>query len=165
MTPSQSPFDTPIPSFPGRDTTPFTIPLPLSPTPYTPITMATDPTDTETSTPSASPTQDDAVALNANNQLILATILATTQSHRKQIQAILKPPTKGQQPLWQDPKLDKLIGRLISAKNATRGDGTTVSEREMEQVKELRKIIGELVKWDKKVLKVREWVLEKEEID
>ncbi|KAL8772489.1 MAG: hypothetical protein Q9209_002441 [Squamulea sp. 1 TL-2023] len=159
MAPSQSPSDNPIPSFPKKDTTPVNIPLPLSLTSDTPTTTSTDPTKTEPSTPT------DVNTLNANNRLMLSTILATTQSHRKQIQAILTPPTKGQQPLWQDPKLDKLIGKLISAKNATKGNGTTVSEREMEQVKELRKIIGKLVKWDRKVLSVREWVLEKEEID
>lgn len=59
------------------------------------------------------------------------------------------------EPLWRDSTLGKLIGRLIETKNLTRGSGGDegdVRGREVQQVKALRGVIGELVEWDRDVL-------------
>ncbi|KAI4245687.1 MAG: hypothetical protein L6R42_010122 [Xanthoria sp. 1 TBL-2021] len=173
-TPPPDTFPSPSLLAPPSSSSPTENPPPLTPTSDTSTTLSTDTTDTET----FGELEDDFDLMTANTRTMLSNILATTQAQSKIARAITTHPKpepnpadsephdmeaapQALEPLWRDPTLGKLIGRLIETQNLTRGSGGDegdVRGREVQQVKALRGVIGELVEWDREVLAVREWV-------
>ncbi len=173
MSASQSPSDIPLPPSPSWNTTPFSDSLPPSLTSDTSTITPTNTSITVTSTPSRADAQDDIDTIYTRNRATLANILAMTQAHSARLRALIAPSAeeggrvveaqRGREPLWRDPTLGKLIGRLIETKNMTRGfeaDEESMRQREMQQLRLLRGVIEELGAWDWKVLRVRQWVLD-----
>ncbi|KAL8651179.1 MAG: hypothetical protein Q9226_004820 [Calogaya cf. arnoldii] len=190
-TPSTSTSIHPPETFPSPSllTQPSTSPPLENPPPSTPlsstsITPSTETTDSE----NFGSFEDDYHLMTAKTRTLLSNILATTQAQRKLAQSLIRPskpvdnndndntknfesPQKSNapqaselEPLWRNLTLGNLIGRLIEAKNLTRGDVWNedreyVRMREVEQVRLLRGVISELAELDREVLEVRELVL------
>ena len=176
-----SPTTSPASASPGHLTPPSSPtlsenPPPLSPEPTISVTPSPDPINTETSAQSG---EEDYDLLTTTTHTKLSSILATMQAQSQLLRSmaiptlkpeptsqLLHPPNTHQEqeqvPLYRDPTLMSLISRMIAAKNLTRGDvgdGEERRDRDLEQVRLLRRVVKELGELDRVVLGPREEVL------
>ncbi|KAL8852168.1 MAG: hypothetical protein Q9221_002992 [Calogaya cf. arnoldii] len=185
-TSAEPPETSPSPSLltPPSISPPLENPPPSTPLSSTSTTSSTETTDSE----NFGSFEDDYHLMTTKTLTLLSNILATTQAQRKLAQSLIRPskpasnndnnnnnisesPQKSNapqaselEPLWCNTTLGNLIGRLLEAKNLTRGDVGNEDRkytrmREVEQVRLLRGLIAELVEFDREVLGARELVL------